>query len=225
MKVWLITPVKPFAEGKSRLAPVLSDPQRYDLNRQLLHNLLDRAQATQLFAGVIVVGRDPQVLADVTWDRVSFAQETEPSPNGTPHSLLNRALEQARQRALQANADAILILPADLPLLTSTDITHLSRLGQTPATMVIAPSQDGGTNALLLHPPQGIPFAFGHHSFARHCTLAEQANLPYRIFESPTLSFDLDWPEDLAALADNWGVLSPGSKIQHPKRSDQAMRL
>jgi 2-phospho-L-lactate/phosphoenolpyruvate guanylyltransferase len=202
MKVWLITPVKPFAEGKSRLASVLSDPQRYDLNRQLLHNLLDRAQATQLFAGVIVVGRDPQVLADVTWDRVYFAQETQPSHTGTPHTLLNLALEQGRQRALQVNADAILILPADLPLLTSADITNVVQLGQRPATMVIAPSQDGGTNALLLHPPQGIPFAFGRHSFARHCALAEQANLPYHVFASPTLSFDLDWPEDLATLAD-----------------------
>ena len=225
MKLWLITPVKPFAEGKSRLASVLSHQQRFALNQHLFHNLLDRAQATQLFTGVIVVGRDPQVLADVNWDSVHFEQEAHHSPNATPHSLLNRALEQARQRALQSSADAILILPADLPLLTIADITHLSRLGQTPATMVIAPSQDGGTNALLLHPPQGIPFAFGHHSFAHHCALAEQAKLAYHIFASPTLSFDLDWPEDLAALVDSRGVHGPRSRVQSLKFQDQSLRL
>jgi len=214
MKLWLIAPVKPFAEGKSRLASVLSYQQRYALNRHLFHNLLARAQATQLFAGVIVVGRDPQVLADVSWDSVRFEPEAQPSLNGTPHSLLNRALEQARRRALQSSADAILILPADLPLLTLADITQLHWLGQTPATMVIAPSQDGGTNALLLHPPQGIPFAFGHHSFARHCALAAQASLAYHVFESPTLSFDLDWPEDLAALVDGRAIRSPQARVQ-----------
>ena len=66
--------------------------------------------------------------------------------------------------------------------------------------MVIAPSHDGGTNALLLHPPQTLTFAFGEQSFARHCTLAEQMRLTYHVFKSPTLSFDLDWPTDLRQL-------------------------
>lgn len=190
MKLWLIAPVKPFAEGKSRLATVLSGQQRYALNQQLFHNLLAQAQTAQLFTGVIVVGRDPQILTDVAWDRVIFEHEENHSLNG--------ALEQARLRALKLQADAILILPADLPLLTTEDISQLYRLGTTQPGMVIAPSHDGGTNALLLHPPQPLPFAFGLHSFARHCALAEQMGLSYRVFASPSLSFDVDWPEDLA---------------------------
>lgn len=193
MKLWLIVPVKPFAEGKSRLATVLSWQQRRALNQHLFHNILAQAKAAQCFTGAIVVGRDPQIMAGVVWDRVRFEQEEKAS--------LNDALEQARRRALANSADAILILPADLPLLTSADIRQLCELGQTQPGMVIAPSQDGGTNALLLRPPQGIPFAFGRQSFARHCVLAEQTGLPYHIFESASLSFDLDWPQDLAHLS------------------------
>jgi len=174
---------------------VLSRQQRHDLNQHLFHNLLAQVQATQLFAGVIVVGSDPQIVADIGWESVQFEQEE--------HHSLNGALEQARQRALALHADAILVLPADLPLLTPADLVQLYELGQTQPGMVIAPSHDGGTNALLLHPPQTaqtLPFAFGVHSFAHHCTNAEQAGLPYHIVESPSLSFDVDWPEDLAQM-------------------------
>ena len=193
MKLWLIAPVKPFAEGKSRLATVLSWQQRRALNQALFHNLLAQAKAAQLFTGVIAVGRDPQILAGVTWDLVQFEQEEKQS--------LNDALEQGRRRALLYQADAILILPADLPLLTSADIIQLYQVGKTQPGMVITPSHDGGTNALLLHPPQTMPFAFGQNSFARHCALAKETGLPYQIFESASLSFDLDWPKDLAYLS------------------------
>jgi len=193
MKLWLVVPVKPFAEGKSRLATVLSWQQRRGLNHYLFHNLLAQAEAAQVFMGVIVVGRDPQVVAEVAWERVVFEQEEKQS--------LNAALEQGRRRALLQGAEAILILPADLPLLTVGDIVQLYKLGRVQPKMVIAPSHDGGTNALLLHPPQMIPFAFGEQSFSRHCALAEKVKLSYHVYESPSLSFDLDWPKDLAQLA------------------------
>ncbi len=196
MKLWLIAPVKPFTEGKSRLAAVLSPQQRHDLNQRLFYNLLAQAAAAQRFTGIIVVGSDPQIVANRAWDNLWFEQETEHSLNG--------ALEQARRRALALHADAILILPADLPLLTPADIIQLYELGQAQPGMVIAPSQDGGTNALLLHPLQAsqtFPFAFGLHSFDRHCALANQARLPYHVYTSPSISFDVDWPEDLAQLS------------------------
>lgn len=193
MKLWLIAPVKPFAEGKSRLATVLSWQQRRLLNQHLFHNLLAQAKAAQRLTGVIVVGRDPQIMAGVAWNQVLFEQEEKPT--------LNDALEQGRRRALACNADAVLVLPADLPLLNKEDIIRLHQLGKAQQGMVIAPSHDGGTNALLLHPPQTIPFAFGEQSFVHHCALAEKAGLPYHIFQSPSLSFDLDWPKDLAQLS------------------------
>ena len=42
----------------------------------------------------------------------------------------------------------------------------------------IAPSRDGGTNALMLQPSQAIPFAFGRDSFQRHRGTGEEADIP-----------------------------------------------
>ncbi|MXX27279.1 MAG: 2-phospho-L-lactate guanylyltransferase, partial [Caldilineaceae bacterium SB0668_bin_21] len=55
---------------------------------------------------------------------------------------------------------------------------------------------DGGTNALMLQPPQAIPFAFGRDSFLRHQRLAAQAGIPVHVVESDSLLFDIDLPED-----------------------------
>jgi 2-phospho-L-lactate guanylyltransferase len=72
---------------------------------------------------------------------------------------------------------------------------ELARAGE---GVIIAPSHDGGTNALLLRPPHAIGFAFGEGSFARHCAMAAAAGLPCHVYESATLALDVDHPEDLA---------------------------
>jgi len=41
MTLWAIVPVKPLRWGKSRLAGVLTQEERVDLNRQLLIHTLD----------------------------------------------------------------------------------------------------------------------------------------------------------------------------------------
>ncbi|MCB0143904.1 MAG: hypothetical protein KDE50_28685, partial [Caldilineaceae bacterium] len=57
MAFWLITPVKPFEEGKSRLAKVLSIAERTSLNQQLLTNLLTVVQRAGVCTGMIVVSQ------------------------------------------------------------------------------------------------------------------------------------------------------------------------
>lgn len=192
MKLWLLMPVKPFAEGKSRLAAVLSVAERAALNHQLFHHVLQQALAAEVLAGVLVISRDAGVLAQAEAAGVATVVEEA--------AELNLALNQARRQALCLGADAILVLPSDLPLLQVADIQQLYRLGYSAPSMVIAPSRGGGTGALLLHPPGVIPFAFGLHSFQRHQTLAQAAGVTCQVYDSPTLAFDLDQPEDLAEL-------------------------
>ena len=192
MKLWLLVPVKPFTEGKSRLADVLTEEARVALSQEMLARVLAQAHAAHVLAGVIVVSRDPQALAQANRAGVESVHE-----NG--HDL-NLALVEASQQAMMHGAEAILVLPADLPLVTVADIRQLYALGQAQTGIVIAPSPDGGTNALLLRPPDAIPFAFGASSFARHLQLAQFAGVPVQVFESATVAFDLDWPADLAAL-------------------------
>lgn len=208
MKLWLIVPVKPFTVGKSRLAGALPAAERALLSRRMLHHVLARAAQANVLAGALVVSQDATVLDGVSWSQVAFVQERGEG--------LNRALEQGRQQALAWGADAILVLPADLPLLTADDIRGLYRLATNGTGIVIAPSADGGTNALLLRPATALRFAFGLHSFAYHCALAQLAGLPCQLFQSSTLSFDLDSPTDLATVTPLPAAVGANAALPHP---------
>lgn len=190
--LWLLVPVKPFAESKSRLSPPLDSAARAALSRDLLHRVLLSAGDANLFAGVVVVSRDADVRACATaWGAQPLVEEV---------ANLNAALEQARRAALAQGADAIMVLPADLPLVTGAALRTLAAALPAAPAMVIAPSSTGGTNALLLHPADALPFAFGIESCARHCALADARGLTIIIQPAPELAFDVDLPADLQRL-------------------------
>ena len=102
--------------------------------------------------------------------------------------------------AVARGADAILVLPADLPHLQSVDIAMLWAKGQESEGVIIVPSNDNGTNALLLRPPDAINFAFGQNSFSHHCHAAQAAGRSCVIHSAPHLAFDVDLPADLRQL-------------------------
>ena len=196
-----LIPAKPYAESKSRLAPILSPQQRVTLSRWLLRRTLRLARAA--VGQVLVVSRDRALLAQARAEGAWGLAEI--------RSGLNPALTQAAGFAVARGADAILVLPADLPCLTREDLAALLALGgievNTPpragtrpaptAVLVIAPCRHGtGTNALLLRPPDLVPFSFGPDSFAAHCAAARAAGLEPRLCRRQGLAFDLDTPED-----------------------------
>lgn len=123
-------------------------------------------------------------------------KESSEKPAYRKEEKLNRALSQARGEAVARGADAILVLPVDLPLLSVDDIHALYRIGRRQPGVVIARSNDGGTNALLLRPPHAIDFWFGVQSFQRHFAAVIAAGYPCEVIESPSLAFDLDGPKD-----------------------------
>jgi 2-phospho-L-lactate guanylyltransferase len=187
--LWLIVPVKPFGEGKSRLAAALPPTLRAELSRRWLTHVLTTATAWGRLAGAAVISRDPEVL--------TLAAELGARPIVEAGDDLNTALTQASQVVLDAGAEGVLALPSDLPLLTAAHLDELYALALEGNGVIIAPSHDRGTNALLLRPPQTIAYAFGEESFARHAALAAAAGLPFRVYHSSTLALDVDRPEDL----------------------------
>lgn len=192
LDLWLVVPVKSFDAGKSRLAGVLTPEVRAAHSRRWLTHVLTTARTWGRFTAILVVSRDPAVLA--------LAAELGARPLVERGDSLNAALAQAQQVAAQAGAGAVLALPADLPLLSEEDLTELYDLALEGQGVVIAPAHDGGTNALLLRPPAAIPYAFGEHSFAAHRALAAAAHLPCSVYHSETLALDIDYPEDLLVL-------------------------
>ena len=191
MTLWAIVPVKPLRRGKSRLAGTLSEDERTELNRSLLQNTLKTFADLREVEEVLVISRDPQALSIARQYGARTVRE-----DGQPE--LNTALKRATVIAQVYATRGVLVLPADLPLVTREDVlTLIERAGEPPA-VVIAPDRHGtGTNALLISPAGLIEYDFGENSFQRHCQLAREAGARLEIVDLPTLGLDLDLPEDL----------------------------
>jgi 2-phospho-L-lactate guanylyltransferase len=96
---------------------------------------------------------------------------------------------------------SLLVLPADLPLLSAEALKELLALAESPPVVVIAPDRKKeGTNGLLCSPPDLLDYDFGPDSFQRHIEQARQAGARVEICELPAFGLDLDEPEDLAML-------------------------
>jgi 2-phospho-L-lactate guanylyltransferase len=191
MTLWAIVPVKPLKRGKSRLAGALSEIERVELNRLLLERTLRTLIELKEVEEVLVVSRDSSVLAIARDLGARTVQE-----DGAP--TLNTALKRATVVAQVYASRGVLVIPADLPLVTSDDILTLLERATNPPVIVIAPDRhQKGTNALLLSPADIIEYDFGQDSFKRHCERARKAGARLEIVDLPTLGLDLDLPEDL----------------------------
>ena len=146
MTVWAIVPVKPLRRGKSRLAEVLSQEERTDLNRRLLSHTLDTLTAIPEIEHVLVISRDQSALALARDHGARTVQE-----NGAPQ--LNVALARATIVAKNYATRGVLVVPADLPLITPEDVRAMIDRAQAAPVVVVAPDRKRtGTNALLVCP-------------------------------------------------------------------------
>jgi 2-phospho-L-lactate guanylyltransferase len=194
MTVWAILPVKPLRLGKSRLGSVLDEEERFKLNQDLLVNSLKVLTSVPEIERVLVISRDPQVLAIARDNGAHTLQES-----GIPG--LNTALNKATQLARSFAVQSVLAVPADLPLIATIDIQELLKLAVHPPVVVIAPDRHRrGTNALVVNPLGALRYAFGRNSFTTHCQEALCSEIRLEVAELPRLAVDLDTPDDLEYL-------------------------
>lgn len=208
-KVWVIVPVKTLVEAKSRLAPVLTTAQRRNLAFQMAGHTLCVLQTLSrkgLIAGFVTVSRDPVVRTLTQKYGGVFLPE---KISGTsPDAALNTALSQAaRWTAASFSPDALLILHSDLPFLRWEDLANLLRQAQNQPgkeLALLSPDRHGsGTNSLFLRPPAflNFEFLFGENSLNRYQDFIKGKGLEPAVYPLPNLGFDLDYPEDLAAIS------------------------
>jgi 2-phospho-L-lactate guanylyltransferase len=191
MTFWAIVPVKPLGRGKSRLAGVLTQEERLDLNSQLLTHTVDILQEIPEIEHVLVISRDPSALAMARAHGARTVQE-----NGAPE--LNIALTRATMVAKSYATRGVLIIPSDLPMITKEDVYAMLERVQDPPVVVVAPDRRKvGTNALLVCPVGLIEYDYGPNSFERHCQSALTEGARLEICELPSLALDMDLPEDL----------------------------
>jgi 2-phospho-L-lactate guanylyltransferase len=186
MTIWAAIPVKPLAEGKSRLANALSQEARIRLNANLFKHTLAAVGAVFPPACIIVVTRDSSLRDIATAGGMQAIAER--------GFELNAALFEAAARIPPAGG--MLAISTDLPNLTPEDV--FSMLAESESPIVIAPDRAGkGTNALLTSPAACIPFRFGPDSLKSHQSAADARGIRARLITRPGLAFDLDTEFDL----------------------------
>jgi 2-phospho-L-lactate guanylyltransferase len=190
--VYAVVPVKNLRGTKSRLAPVLDPGARAGLTLYMMGRVVGAIRETGI-EDVCVVSPDRMVLEE--------AKKRGAIPLLQESRGLNPALEEGRRRAMELGASALLVLPADLPLLDAEDVRAvLHEAGEGPSAVISPDGARSGTNALLIQPPDGLPFAFGTGSFEAHLRAARGRGLDVRVCERSHLAFDLDTAGDFAHL-------------------------
>ncbi|MGH8896554.1 MAG: 2-phospho-L-lactate guanylyltransferase [Egibacteraceae bacterium] len=190
--VTAIVPLKALADAKRRMAGHLDQAARRKLVIWMLDRILDACLHADAVNRVVVVAGDAQAAAEAT--RVGVEAVVEPAVG------LAVALATADRTA--KGAEATLVVPADLPLATPADIDAVCAAGARAPSVVVVPTRDGGTGALLRRPGGVVGTAFGPDSAAAHLRLAAAAGIrPVRL-DLPNLGFDIDTPSDLRALGD-----------------------
>jgi 2-phospho-L-lactate guanylyltransferase len=190
-----VVPVRSLSGAKSRLGERLDAEERADLILALLRRTVREALDASRLEGVVVVSMDDELLREArAIGAASLLQATEG---------LNQGLDEARA-GVRAEATAVLVLPVDLPGISASALDELVEAAERARrdeperpVVILAPDHHGtGTNALLVAPPDAIPFLFGEGSRAAHASAARAAGASYVEVQGP-LGFDLDTPEDL----------------------------
>ena len=187
-------PVKDVVNAKQRLMRVLDGPERRELARAMLGDVL-RALAAARLDRVWVVTREPEVAAIAR----SLGAEPLAEAENRGHTA---AVATAQSEAVRIGASAFLTIPGDIPCVTAEEIRAFvgTAAGAVPS-VVFAPSRSGlGTNAALLTPPGAMRLRFGEPSFDNHLAAARGLRLEPRVVRLRGLGLDVDAPEDLVLL-------------------------
>jgi 2-phospho-L-lactate guanylyltransferase len=189
-RIAAVIPVGSLEGAKSRLGEQLDAEERQDLVAGFLARTVVAALAVDRLTDVLVVSPDRDVLARAaSLGARTLRQRSEG---------LNAGLRDARADVMAGGADALLVLPIDLPLVTSAEIARvLNALDDQARAVVLVTDRHGtGTNVLALRPPDAIDVAFGPGSRAAHRRAAETSGATYIELDGP-LTVDLDTPDDL----------------------------
>jgi 2-phospho-L-lactate guanylyltransferase len=192
MFVYAVVPVKSLGASKKRLSSVLNPQERSQLTLAMLEDVLSALQ-TSTVDHTVVASNDLTVHDAV--DKFGVMYLTQKT------SGLNSAIEEATEWCMQEGAEAVLVLPADIPLLSPADVDRIVKLGKyEEQTVVLSPSYDGGTNALFQSPLNLIRVCFGSRSFAKHIKETQSKGVCLRLYYSRNVATDIDSAEDLSKL-------------------------
>ncbi len=177
-----VVPVKGPDGAKTRLAPLLPPEERAQLVLDMLERVLAACAEAKAITGTLLVTPDPEFAPG----EIDVLQDA-----GTGHAdAIAAALRDERARG------GVVVVIADCPLVRPES---LDALAEAASPLALAPSRDGGVNALALRtldgfvPPFGVPVE-------KTLAAAHAAGLDPAVIQDPLLALDVDRPEDYEAM-------------------------
>ena len=204
-----LVPIRSPGVGKTRLAAAgLSPTQRATLSAAMLADVTGALRHADVDSIVVAAAGDEAAAAAAA---LNLDVLIDPPDTTTLDAAVASAA--ARIRA----AGSLLVVMADLPRLMPEEIDELLS-GDAP--VVVAPTADGGTGALLRTPPQVIATAYGPQSAHRHLRLADEAGISAQMVRLDGLRHDIDTIDDLEELRN--GPVGPATRHVLPSLLDVA---
>ncbi len=192
--MWLIIPVKKINDAKYRLKSLLNPIQREQLFLAMLEDVLSVVKSIPELENIS--------LATICPTAIKIAKKY-------GASILDTYRDEGQTEAIKKSAEVLdnngiknmILLPADIPLVTETEISKVIEVHNRSPMMTIVPARDEkGSNCIALSPPTAIPLSFGPNSYFPHIHAARNSELKLKTISLPGIGLDIDTPSDLKEL-------------------------
>src|SRR5262245_9329593 len=190
MQPVILIPVKDPEQAKLRMAPELATEERSRLAWAMFQDVARALRSISPASQIAVVtgsARAANAARESGW-RV-FWENWQISESAS--------VDRASHLLATQGTEAVLRLPADIPLVEPEDIHALLNQTLENGASILVPSRDFlGTNALIRMPPNLFPSRFGHNSLVLHTQEARRVQASLKILENKRIALDLDTPSD-----------------------------
>ena len=189
-KTLIVVPMKDLSASKTRLAGTLSNGVRNKLVRLLyektLNFLIPIADLERVEIAVVTKCNYAKNIAK----KLGVQIIEEPSNLGLSDAIFHSAIT-----AKAMGFERLCVIPADLAAPLASDLIAMLN-SETPVT--ICPSSDLGTNALVVSPPDAIPFRYGSRSSLSHLQEANEKGIRACVMKLDSFTLDIDTNKCLA---------------------------
>jgi 2-phospho-L-lactate guanylyltransferase len=189
----ILVPIKRLETCKQRLSPLLSADERCALAEAMLQDVAAALNGCRHRDQVALVTGDGR--AQLLARQHGFGIIDDPEDSGE-----TGAIEMATRAAIARGAEFILVLPADIPLITAAEVDEIFAAAPLEGTVLVPSASGRGTNAVLQRPPTLFPLRFGNDSFLPHLAAARATGKPVQVVKLAGIGRDVDEPSDLTDL-------------------------
>ncbi|CAI9831230.1 CofC domain containing protein [Nitrosopumilaceae archaeon] len=192
MRTAAIIPVKSFERAKTRLG--IGGRRRSELCRLMLAEVLGAAAGSSHIDEVVVVTRDPEAARMGRGAGATVLDDPE-------EAGVNEAIAIADRHVAGSGLDASIVLPQDIPFMTSDEIAFLMGHAAPPSFVIVVPSRRfDGTNALVRMPGGIMRTHYDEDSYRIHLAEAGKVTPNAALLFSAGMMADIDTMEDITQM-------------------------